>query len=283
MMQSVEGKKVWFITGVSSGLGRTLALEAAKSGALVIGTARKAAQAEEFSALVEGKTFGKVLDVNDHGRVKAVMQEVVDEYGRVDVLVNNAGYGLVGALEETSMEESRAQMETNFFGALAVTQAVLPSMRAAGRGHIFQISSIAGMVGAPGLSLYDASKHALEGVSEALAAEVNPLGIHVTIVEPGPFRTKWAGANMVQAKEQMECYAATAGTMRENLAKLDGNQPGDPVRAAQLLISISEHEKPPLRLPLGAKAVAAISGKLDRVRDEIDAFRTQCLGADFPE
>ena len=275
-------ERVWLITGVSSGLGSELMRVVASEGAIVAGTVRKEAQLKDVEGCVPGKTHGYIMDVNNHAQVASVVKSVIDRFGRVDVLVNNAGYGLVGAVEETSMEEARSQMETNFFGALAVTQAALPAMRAAGAGHILQISSIAGFVGAPGLGLYDASKHALEGMSEALHHELKPHGIHVTIVEPGPFRTKWAGASMKTVATSIDAYSETAGQMQRNLSQLSGNQPGDPERAAHQMLRAVNSDAPPLRLPLGAKAVAAISSKAQGVVANVEQWKEHSIAADFP-
>lgn len=275
-------ERVWLITGVSSGLGGELMKFVASKGDTVAGTVRKESQLKDVNNCVPGKTHGYIMDVNNHAQVSSVVNAILERFGRVDVVANNAGYGLVGAVEETSMTEARDQMETNFFGSLAVTQAVLPAMRAAGSGNILQISSIAGFVGAPGLGLYDASKHALEGMSEALYHELRPLGIHVTIVEPGPFRTKWAGANMKTVAQSIDAYSETAGQMQRNLAKLSGNQPGDPARAAAAMMQVVESEAPPLRLPLGAKAVAAISSKARGVVENVEQWKDASLAADFP-
>ena len=272
--------KIWFITGVSTGIGRELAEQAALAGNTVIGTVRKQAQIEEINNLVSGKTFGYLLDVNDHEKVVEVMMDVNMKFGRIDVLVNNAGYGLFAGIEEVSIQEARDQMETNFFGALAVTQSVLPIMRKQQSGHIIQISSIAGLTGTAGLGIYNASKHAMEGFSEALYQELLPLGIKVTLVEPGPFRTLWAGASMKFSEKSIDGYAAIDRTKTAMKAR-NGVQPGDPVKAALAIIQIAETENPPLRLALGKIAIGAIQGKIALLTKDLTAWETLSAGADF--
>ncbi len=272
---------IWFITGVSSGFGRHLAEVAAKKGHTVIGTVRKPEQVEQVNQLVPGKTFGVVLDVNNHAQVQEVIGAVATQYGKIDVLVNNAGYGFCGAIEEASEEEVRAQMETNFFGAYAVTQAVLPVMRRQKKGHILQISSQAGINSTAGLGVYNASKFALEGFSEALYHEVAPLGIKVTLVEPGPFKTEWAGGSMKFPEQTLEDYIPTAGRTRTLLSNINGHQPGDPVKGAEAILHITETETPPLRLPLGKTAVEVIRKKLDWVSREITTWESLSKGADY--
>ncbi len=273
--------KIWVITGVSSGLGRHLAAEAAAMGNTVIGTVRKEVQLNEVNNLVKGKTFGYILDVTNHEQVQAVIKVVLEKFGRIDVLVNNAGYGLTGAVEEASMQEVRDQMETNFFGALAVTQAVLPVMRKQQSGHIVQISSQAGIAANPALGIYNASKFALEGFSEALYKELLPLGIRVTLVEPGPFRTAWAGGSMKFTAKHIDAYDETAGKIKQFLAAINGNQPGDPVAGAHSIIKIVEAENPPLRLALGKKAVETLRAKADWIKEEVAAWEQVSADADY--
>ncbi len=274
-------QKIWLITGVSSGFGKQLAELAAQRGNTVIGTIRKTEQLEAVNQLVPGKTFGYLLDVNNHAQVKEVVDAVTEKFGRIDVLVNNAGYGFCGAIEEASEQDVREQMETNFFGAYAVTQAVLPGMRAQKSGHILQISSQAGINSSPGLGVYNASKYALEGFSEALYHEGAPLGIKVTIVEPGPFRTEWAGGSMKYPTRTIEAYVPTAGRIRQILSNVNGNQPGDPVKGSEAIIHITEVENPPLRLALGKIAVDTIRKKLDWVSKEITAWEKLSVSADY--
>jgi NAD(P)-dependent dehydrogenase (short-subunit alcohol dehydrogenase family) len=273
--------KIWFISGVSSGLGRSLAEEVAASGDIVFGTLRKTEQMPEFEAISPGRTFALKMDVNHPDEVEAAVRQILEKQGRIDVLVNNAGYGLFGSIEETSMEEARSQMETNFFGALALTKAVLPAMRKQKSGHIIQISSMAGVRSAPGLGIYNASKHALEGFSEALSLEVKPFDIKVTIIEPGPFRTEWAGASATRAVREIEEYAATSGERIGTIFNYSGQQPGDPQKAARAIVTIANAENPPLRLPLGKVAIDGIRGKLDSFSREIDEWEKLGRNTDF--
>lgn len=248
--------KVWFVTGASSGLGRAVCAAALSRGDEVVATARDVG-AVDLPAFVRG------LDVTDPASVRAAVDAAVGEYGRIDVLVNNAGHGFLGALEEVSDEQARKVMETNVFGVLAVTRAVLPHMRARRSGHIVQMSSVGGVVGNPGHAIYATSKFALEGMSEALAGEVAPLGIRVTIVEPGPFRTDFAGRSMAFADPIPDYRDTPAGTLRERFPKQHGTQPNDPAKAAQAILAAVDDETSPLRLPLGQEAVTRIRVKLE--------------------
>lgn len=279
----IISSRIWLITGVSSGLGRALALQAAQNGDIVFGTLRKSDQVQEFNDLVHGKTFGIELDVNDHRQISPVITHILDQFGRIDILVNNAGYGLFGAIEEVSMEEARQQMETNFFGALALSQAVLPIMRNQRSGHIIQISSMAGIRANPGVGLYNASKFALEGMSEALALELKPLNIHLTLVEPGPFRTEWAGSSSIRSKKIIEDYTASAGERIKLINGISGKQPGDPVKGAKAIIRVVNSDNPPMRLALGKPAVDAIREKLRSVEKELAAWEAVSLDTEFDE
>jgi NAD(P)-dependent dehydrogenase (short-subunit alcohol dehydrogenase family) len=277
--------RIWFITGVSSGLGRSLAEAVAARGDIAVGTLRQEAQLAAYNALAPGRTVAIKLDVNDHARVDAVVQQVIARFGRIDVLVNNAGYGLLGAVEEVSDAEARAQLETNLFGALAVTRAVLPHLRRQKGGHILQISSIGGFNGTPGVGIYNASKFALEGFSEALAKEAGALGIRVTLVEPGPFRTKWAGESLKRAAKEIPDYAATpAGITINRITNYGatGTQPGDPDLAAAAMIKAVDSPNPPLRLVLGALAIGAFRAKLEATLKELEAWEATGLGTDAP-
>ena len=279
----IQQEKIWFITGVSGGIGRSIAKQAALAGNTVIGTVRKEEQIEAFSALVPGKTYGVLLDVNEHAQVKGVVDAAILKFGRIDVLVNNAGYGLFGAVEEVSIAEARQQMETNFFGALAVTQAILPIMRQQKSGHIVQISSQAGFRSAPGLGIYNASKFALEGFSEALALEVAPLNIKVTIVEPGPFRTSWAGDSSKRAENIIDDYSGTAGKLISTINGYSGNQPNDPEKGAKIILEVINSENPPLRLPLGPEAHEAVKGKLKSVTEDIGVWESRAIKTAFTD
>jgi NAD(P)-dependent dehydrogenase (short-subunit alcohol dehydrogenase family) len=261
-MRAIPSSKRWLITGASSGFGLELARAALARGDTVVGTLRQRAQADSFEKLAPGRSHAVLLDVTRADDIGPAVQQAVQRAGGIDVLVNNAGYGLFGAVEEVSDAEARHVMETNFFGALNVTRALLPQLREQRSGHIFNISSVAGVVGFPGCGYYAASKFALEGASEALAGELAPFGVRVTIVEPGGFRTKFAGGSMRQAEQVLQAYADTpAGKARQSIGRYDGRQPGDPAKAALAIINTLEAPQPPLRLVLGADAVAMVRGK----------------------
>lgn len=266
-------QKIWLITGISSGLGKALAETVLAAGDVVIGTFRQQVQADSFTEQHTGHGFGRVLDITQAAHIDQVASYVTTTFGKLDVLVNNAGYGMAGAVEETSLAEIRALFETNFFGTLALTQALLPLMREQRSGHIIQISSHSGFKGFPGFGIYGASKFALEGASEALAAEVAPLGIRVTIVEPGPFRTDFAGRSLQQASVAINDYADTAGAFRARMEQVNGKQEGDPVKAASAILDVARQEQPPLRLPLGKIAVGTLTAKLASVQQDLDTGR----------
>ncbi len=213
----------------------------------------------------------------------SAVTETVARFGRVDVLVNNAGYGVAGALEEVSEAESMPMFETNVFGLLRVTRAFLPQLRKQRSGHILNLSSIGGVIASPGFGFYNATKFAVEGISESLAAELAPLGIRVTIVEPGPFRTDFLGRSGVVAKERIADYDATAGNMRRYFAENDGKQRGNPLRAVEAMMQVVDSPNPPLRLLLGASAVQRLRAKLSNWEKEIAAWEQVSVGADFPE
>jgi len=275
--------RIWLITGVSGGLGRALANEAALNGDIVFGTLRKPEQIQAFNDLVPGKTFGLELDVNNQVQMQSVIQHILNKHDRLDILVNNAGYGLFGAIEEISMEEARMQMETNFFAVLALTQAVLPIMRKQRSGHIVQISSMSGLRANSGTGLYNASKFALEGMSEALALEVQPLNIHLTLVEPGPFRTDWAGASSVSAKNKIADYEQSSGARLKLLQGSSGKQPGDPAKGAKAILLAINSSQPPLRLVLGKVALDAIRDKFKTVEEEFSKWEDISLNTSFEE
>lgn len=275
--------RIWLITGVSGGLGRALAKEAAMQGEIVYGTLRKPEQISAFNELVPGKTFGIQLDVNNHGQIKSVVEQIITQSGRIDVLVNNAGYGLFGAIEELSMEEARMQMETNFFAVLAMTQAVLPILRKQKSGHILQISSMSGLRANSGTGLYNASKFALEGMSEALALELQPLNIRLTLVEPGPFRTDWAGTSSISAKIKIEDYELSSGARLRLLQSTSGKQPGDPAKAAKAILIAVNSEHPPLRLLLGKVALDAVRDKFRTVEEEFSKWEDVSLNTSFED
>ncbi len=274
-------QRIWFITGISSGLGKALSDAVIAANELVIGTFRQRLQAEAFSATHPGKGIGLVLDLNDPASIADAVAGAIAQWGRIDVLVNNAGIGIVGAIEEVSIEEARLVLEANFFGTFQLTQAVLPILRTQKSGHIFQISSHGGFKGFPGFGIYNASKFALEGMSEALAAELQPLGIRLTIVQPGPFRTDFAGRSLLKAAQQITDYDATAGAFRERMTLVNGVQEGDPARAAQAIIAQSRADQPTLRLPLGKIALATLKAKLESVQADLGIHRSTAESAVF--
>jgi NAD(P)-dependent dehydrogenase (short-subunit alcohol dehydrogenase family) len=223
------------------------------------------------------------LDVNNREQIAETVRLAISRFGRIDVLVNNAGYGYLAAIEEGEDSEVRAMFETNVFAVVEMTKAVLPHMRSRRTGHIVNISSMAGLVGFPGVGYYNATKFALEGLSEALAKECAPLGISVTIVEPGPFRTDWAGRSLKVSARQIADYASTAGARRSSIQGYSGSQPGDPVRAANAIISVVETSPPPLHLVLGGVAFDAAMSKVQSLRQELDSWRETSLSADYPK
>ncbi|MEV0399948.1 SDR family oxidoreductase [Actinoallomurus sp. NPDC050550] len=254
--------RVWFITGTSSGLGRAIADAVLARGERVVATARDPQAVKDLVERAPDRVRAVALDVTDPAQVATAVGTAIEEFGRIDVLVNNAGHGLLGALEELSDEQIQAVLSTNVFGVIAVTQAVLPHMRARRSGHIVQMSSVGGVVGNPGHAIYATSKFALEGMSEALAGEVAPLGIRVTIVEPGPFRTDFAGRSMRFADPIDDYRETPAGALRKRFSAQDGAQPNDPVKAAEAIVRAVDEEDTPLRLPLGPEAVERIRRKL---------------------
>lgn len=275
----------WFVTGASAGFGRTIVDAALDRGDTVVATARKVDALADLAAAGPGRVLVLALDVTDPTQVRSATAEAVAT-GGVDVLVNNAGHGLVGTLEELTDDELRGLLEVNVLGPAAVTRALLPHLRAAGRGHIVQMSSVGGVIGNPGHVAYATTKFALEGMSEALAGEVAPFGIGVTLVEPGPFRTDFAGRSMEYAAPHPAYAGTPAGSLRERMAEQDGNQPGDPVQAAHLIVdvvhrSIGESGAPdrlPRRLPLGPNAATRIGDRLRHRLAELEriAGSTDC-------
>jgi len=266
--------KIWLITGVSSGFGRALAMAALARGDVVAGTLRQESQLAEFRALAPGRAHAYRLDVTDAAAGAVLSARVVAELGRIDVLVNNAGYGLVGVAEEVSDAETRRLFETNFFGLLNVTRAVLPQLRAQRSGHIVNISSVAGTVGIPGMALYSASKFAVEGLSEAMAGELGALGIRLTIVEPGGFRTDFSGRSLAAAQRVISDYASgPGGKVRGMLEQYRGHEPGDPVKAAQAILTLVDAPNPPLRLALGPDALGWLRDRLARVAKDYDDWQ----------
>jgi NAD(P)-dependent dehydrogenase (short-subunit alcohol dehydrogenase family) len=280
---SGHSTRVWFITGASSGLGRALAEAVLDRGERAVVTARKPERLLEFIERYPAQALVLELDVTRFDQANAVVSQTLERFGRIDVLVNNAGYGLLGAAEEYEVSQLRRQFETNFFGLVNITRAVLPIMRRARSGWIVNISSVGGVRAIAGFSAYNATKFAVEGFSEALAQEVGPLGIAVTIVEPGRFRTDWAGRSLEVAPSTIAEYAATVGATRDLMTSVNGSQEGDPERAAAAIIKAVDADRPPLRLALGADAVAAIRQKLAAVGDELAAWERVSVSTEFPE
>jgi NAD(P)-dependent dehydrogenase (short-subunit alcohol dehydrogenase family) len=254
-------KRTWLITGCSAGFGRELARQAVEAGERVMATARRPIDLPGAATAI--------LDVTDERQVAEVVDRTVAEFGRLDVVVNNAGHGSVGAVEELTMADLRALMEVMFFGAVAVTKAVLPVLRRQGGGTIVQMSSMGGQLAMPGFGAYCAAKFALEGISEALAAEVGPLGVRTLIVEPGAFRTEFGGHRMHRSAV-LDAYAETVGPTRRAVDGMDGTQPGDPVRAVAAIRAALDDEDPPLRLTLGEDALDAIAAQHQRLRKDLE-------------
>jgi NAD(P)-dependent dehydrogenase (short-subunit alcohol dehydrogenase family) len=283
MASDKDNSRVWLITGCSTGFGRVLAEQLLERGERVVATARNPQQIEDLVAGKKGAGLALALDVNQPDQIAAVVAEAERSFGRIDVLVNNAGYGYLAAIEEGEEVEVRAMFETNFFGLIAITKAVLPGMRARRSGHIINITSIGGLVGNPSAGYYAATKFAVEGISESLAKEVEPLGIRVTAVEPGPFRTDWAGRSLKVSKAPIPDYGETAGTRQRQIAERSGKQPGDPVRAAEAIITIVNSEQPPRNLLLGKIALDMARDKLADFTRTMNQWQALTLGADFPD
>jgi NAD(P)-dependent dehydrogenase (short-subunit alcohol dehydrogenase family) len=274
--------RVWFITGASTGFGRLLAEEVLKAGGKVVATARNLDKVADLEEQYPQTAKALALDVTDAAQVDSAVTQAFAQFGEIDVLVNNAGYGVAGAIEEVSEAEFMPMFETNVFGLLRVTRAFLPHLRKQRSGHILNLSSIAGLVPNPGIGLYSATKFAVEGISEALAAELAPLGIHVTVIEPGPFRTDFLGRSGVIAATRIADYDTTAGNMRKYFSEQAGKQPGDPLRAVHAMIAVVESPNPPLRLLLGASALKRVRAKLDSWQKEIAEWEPVTINADFP-
>jgi NAD(P)-dependent dehydrogenase (short-subunit alcohol dehydrogenase family) len=251
-----------------------------KRGHGVVVTARNPASLDEFAA--DGNALVAALDVTVAEQIAGVVRQAEARFGRIDVLVNNAGYGYLSAIEEGEDDEVRAMFETNVFGLANMSRAVLPGMRTRRSGHIVNISSVGGLIGFPGIGYYNATKFAVEGLSEALAKEAAPLGIKVTIVEPGPFRTDWAGRSLKTPAIAIEDYAQSAGARRAAIRGYSGTQQGDPVRGAEAIIQAVESAEPPLHLLLGRFAYEMTAVKLKEFAAEMEKWRDVALGADFP-
>ena len=278
---AITEKPVWFITGCSTGFGRELAKHVLERGYRTVVTARNPNEVNDLAA--KGEALVLKLDVTDQDQIDAAIKEAEDRFGRIDVLVNNAGIGYFAAVEESEEDQIRRMFEINVFGLSRMIHAVLPGMRKRRKGSIVNLSSIGGLRSFPATGYYHATKFAVEGLSEALWQEVEPLGIKVMLVEPSGFRTDWAGRSANESKQQIDDYAATAGARRSQSRALSGKQPGDPVRAAHAIVKAIESPNPPHHLLLGNDAYEAATAKLEDLRREFSEWEAVSRGADFPK
>lgn len=275
--------KVWLITGCSTGFGRELAKEVLRLGYKAGVAARNISDIEDIITDYPETSIAITLDVTRNNHISDAIKQMTEIFGRIDVLVNNAGIGYFGSAEESDDSETRKMFDVNFFGLANVTKAVLPLMRKQRSGHILNVSSIGGLIGYPALSYYNATKFAVDGFSESLSKEITPLGIRVTIIAPSGFRTDWAGRSANEAKAEIEDYKATAGQNQQSIRGYSGNQPGDPALAAKAIVKAVESENPPLRLLLGAAALKNARQKLEDLKLDFDAWAETSIGADAPK
>jgi NAD(P)-dependent dehydrogenase (short-subunit alcohol dehydrogenase family) len=282
-MAGGQVSKTFLITGVSSGLGRAFAAAALDAGHRVVGTVRDAGQVAAFEALAPGRASAMLLDVTDDAAVLDVVNTVEDQIGPIDVLISNAGYGVEGTVEESSMDDLRRQFDVNVYGTVAVVKAVLPFMRRRRNGHIVTVSSMAGLTGLPGVAFYSASKFAIEGFSDSLAQEVAGFGIGVTCLALGAFRTDWAGRSMARVKRTVPDYDAVFGPIRAARHAKDGNQTGDPALAAQALLKVLDSDNPPVHLILGSDALRLIEQGRERLQSDLAAWASLATSTDFPD
>jgi len=280
---SQSATPVWFITGCSTGFGRELASLVLARGWRAVVTARNPEQVADLVHGHEDRAIALKLDVTDNAQVDAAVKAAQEKFGRIDVLVNNAGYGYLAAIEEGEEREVRAMFDTNVFGLVAMTQAVLPGMRARRSGCIVNLSSIGGLASFPATGFYHATKYAVEGLSDSMAQEVAPLGIKVVLVEPGPFRTNFAGGSLKQSAIRIADYDATAGVRRTQTEARNGKQVGDPVRAAEAIIAAVQSPEPPLHLLLGKPALDIARSKLLALKKDFDTWEATTLGSDYPD
>lgn len=276
----MSSSKNLLITGVSSGFGRALAQEALAAGHRVVGTVRSESAKQDFERLDPAKAVGRALDVTDSDAIDGVVAEIEANVGPIDVLVNNAGYGHEGILEESPLDEMRRQFDVNVFGTVAVTKAVLPHMRSRRRGHILNITSMGGFITMPGIAYYCGSKFALEGISEVLGKEMKPFGIHVTAVAPGSFRTDWAGRSMARTPRSIADYDTLFDPIRKAREEKSGKQLGDPAKAARAMLAVIASDAPPAHLLLGSDALTLVREKLSMLADEIQAWETVTRSTD---
>jgi NAD(P)-dependent dehydrogenase (short-subunit alcohol dehydrogenase family) len=275
-------KKVWFITGCSTGFGRELAKHVLESGHKVVVASRKTDDVSDIVADYPDTSIAVKLDVTNANEIKSSIEEAIKKFGQIDVLVNNAGIGYFGAIEESEDDEVRRMFEINFWGLANMTKAVLPLMRKQTSGNIVNIASIGGLVGFPAVGYYNATKFAVDGFSDALSKETAPLGIKVTVVCPSGFRTDWAGRSANNSKIVIDDYKETAGTNKDTIRGYSGKQAGDPVRAAKAIVEAVESENPPLHLLLGAAALKGARNKLEILKKDFDTWADTTTGADFP-
>lgn len=275
--------KVWLITGSSTGLGRALAQAVLERGYHLVATARQPEQLKELSDRYPDRVTTIALDVTNAQSIQQAVEAALNAYNRIDVLVNNAGYGTVGAIEEVNDDDIRRQFDTNLFGAINVTRAILPTLREQRSGHILNISSANGISAFAGVGIYSATKFALEAISEALAQEVKPLGIKVTIIEPGSSRTNFSSRALSTLSHQINDYAQTSGKIVQRLQERDGKQPNDPAKAAAAMIQVVESDNPPLRLALGEDSVNLITQKLESMKAELEAWKDVSMNTAFEE
>jgi len=276
----MSSSKIILITGVSSGFGHALARAALAAGHRVVGTVRSADAKSAFEALDAARAFGRLLDVTDFEAIDGVVAEVEGSIGPIDVLVNNAGYGHEGILEESPLSEMRRQFDVNVFGAVAMMKAVVPYLRERRRGHILNITSMGGFITMPGIAYYCGSKFALEGISEVAGKEMKSFGVFVTAVAPGSFRTEWAGRSMVRTPRSVADYDALFDPIRKAREEKSGKQLGDPAKAAQAMLAIIDSAAPPARLLLGSDALGLVRGKLAEMADEISDWETLTRSTD---
>lgn len=279
-MNSPSETPVWFITGCSTGFGRELAKHVLELGYRTVVTSRNPADVADLAE--SGEALILKLDVTDRSQVETAVMEAESKFGRIDVLVNNAGIGYFGAVEESEEEEVRKMFEVNFFGLCRMVHVVLPGMRSRRKGHIVNISSIAGLRSFPSLGYYCSTKYAVEGLSESLWQEVEPLGIKVTLVEPSGFRTDWAGRSANTSENRIADYEQTSGDVLRQVRESSGNQPGDPIRAAKAIVQAVESGDPPRRLLLGNDAFEGAMAKISEMRAAFEAYETVTRWADSP-
>jgi NAD(P)-dependent dehydrogenase (short-subunit alcohol dehydrogenase family) len=278
---SISYKKIFLITGVSSGFGLAFAEAALAAGHTVIGTVRNEAARQRFEGMELHRAKAIILDVTDFEAINPAVSKIEQEIGPIDVLVNNAGYGYEGTLEESPLSEMRRQFDVNVFGAVAMMKAVLPSMRQRRLGHIVNVTSMGGFITMPGIAFYCGSKFALEAISETVAKEVNGFGIKVTAIAPGSFRTDWAGRSMVRAARSIPDYDALFDPIRQARQDKSGQQAGDPAKAAQALLKIVTADNPPVHLLLGTDALRLVRDKIDALKSEIEEWEEISRSTDF--